>query len=411
MTSLILKNCNIVDANFTEPREGKDVLIENEWIKEINDSSIQSDNAQVIDLKGMTLIPGLIDAHCHIILSDLNISNTDSLPSTLVSAKASKLMKEMLFRGFTSIRDAAGADWGLKAAQEQGLIEGPKLWIAGRSLSQTGGHGDFRKKTQSYPEPCGCSSGAALTSRIADGLSEVRHAARDELRLGANQIKAMVSGGVASPNDPIWNIQYSSDELTAIVEEANHWNTYVMAHAYSPDAINHALKCGVRTIEHANLIDQENAELASKLNAFIVPTLITYFAMERNGKDLGLPSVSIEKLNEVLVYGLNSLEICKKAAVKIGFGSDLLGPLHDQQLKEFQVRSEVLNSFEIFESATKTNAEILGMNGKLGEISEGAYADMLVLEGNPLVDVKILLENSFKMIVQNGRIIKNEFIN
>ena len=411
MTSLILKNCTIVDTNFHEPREGKDVLIENEWIKEINDSAIHSDDAQVIDLKGMTLIPGLIDAHCHIILSDLNISNSDSLPSTLVSAKASKLMREMLFRGFTSIRDAAGADWGLKTAQEQGLIEGPKLWIAGRSLSQTGGHGDFRKKTQSYPEPCGCSSGAALTSRIADGLSEVRHAARDELRLGANQIKAMVSGGVASPNDPIWNIQYSSDELTAIVEEAKHWNTYVMAHAYSPDAINHALKCGVRTIEHANLIDQETAELASKLNAFIVPTLITYFAMERNGKDLGLPSVSIEKLNEVLVYGLNSLEVCKNAGVKLGFGSDLLGPLHDQQLKEFQVRSEVLNSFEIFESATKTNAEILGMNGKLGEISEGAYADMLVLEGNPLDGVNILQENSFKMIVQNGRIIKNEFVN
>ena len=160
----------------------------------------------------------------------------------------------------------------------------------------------------------------------------------------------------------------------------------------------------------AQEIDQETAELASKLNAFIVPTLITYYAMERKGKDLGLPSVSIEKLNEVLVYGLNSLEICKKAAVKIGFGSDLLGPLHDQQLKEFQVRSEVLNSFEIFESATKTNAEILVMNGKLGEISEGAYADMLVLEGNPLDDVKILQEKSFKMIVQNGRIIKNEFI-
>ncbi len=372
MNSLILKNCTISDANHPEPREGKHILIENEWIKEIEDQPIKSNSADSIDLKGKTVIPGLIDAHCHIILSDLNISNTDSIPPTLATAMSTKLMREMLFRGFTSIRDAAGADWGLKSAQEQGFILGPKLWIAGRSLSQTGGHGDFRKRTQAYPEPCGCSSGAALTSRIADGLSEVRHAARDELRLGANQIKAMVSGGVASPHDPIWNIQYSSEELKAIVEEAHHWNTYVMAHAYSPEAISHALNCGVRTIEHANLIDAETARLAVEKEAYI-----------------------------------KSLEICKSSGVKIGFGTDLLGPLHYQQLNEFEVRSEALNAFEIFESATKTNAEILGMKGKLGEVSTGAYADLLVLEGNPLENIGTLKENSFEMIIQNGKVIKN----
>ena len=407
MNSLILKNCIIADANHPEPREGKHILIENEWIKEIEDQPIKSNGADSIDLKGKTVIPGLIDAHCHIILSDLNISNIDSIPPTLATAMSTKLMREMLFRGFTSIRDAAGADWGLKSAQEQGFILGPKLWIAGRSLSQTGGHGDFRKRTQAYPEPCGCSSGAALTSRIADGLSEVRHAARDELRLGANQIKAMVSGGVASPHDPIWNIQYSSEELKAIVEEAHHWNTYVMAHAYSPEAISHALNCGVRTIEHANLIDAETARLAVEKEAYIVPTLITYFAMEKKGKELGLPPVSLEKLKEVLEFGIKSLEICKSSGVKIGFGTDLLGPLHYQQLNEFEVRSEALNAFEIFESATKTNAEILGMKGKLGEVSTGAYADLLVLEGNPLENIGTLKENSFEMIIQNGKVIKN----
>ncbi|MAH64338.1 MAG: hypothetical protein CMN54_13015 [SAR324 cluster bacterium] len=187
MNLTILENCTLVDANSHEPRPDTSILIEGNRISEVSDQPTQMGDAQRIDLKGKTLMPGLIDAHCHVILSDLNIRNVDSIPQTLVSAKAGKLMGEMLDRGFTSVRDAAGANWGIQAAQEQGLIRGPRIWIAGRALSQTGGHGDFRRRTQSHPEPCGCSSGAALTSRLADGISAVRQAAREELRQGANQ--------------------------------------------------------------------------------------------------------------------------------------------------------------------------------------------------------------------------------
>ena len=207
----------------------------------------------------------------------------------------------------------------------------------------------------------------------------------------------MVSGGVASPYDPIANVQYSEEELRAIVEEAEHWKTYVMAHAYTAEAITHALNCGVRTIEHANLIDLKTARLATSKGAYIVPTLITYFAMEENGKDLGLPEVSIHKLQNVLEYGLRSLEVCKEAGTKVGFGTDLLGPLHSEQRREFKVRSEVLSSFEILESATKTTAAILGMAGELGEIIPGALADLLVLEGNPLDDVNLLAEARWRL--------------
>ena len=408
MNLMILENCTLVDANSHEPRPDTTILIEGNRIREVSDQPIQMSDAQRIDLKGKTLMPGLIDAHCHVILSDLNIRNVDSIPQTLVTAMAGKLMGEMLDRGFTTVRDAAGADWGIQAAQEQGLIRGPRIWIAGRALSQTGGHGDFRRRTQAHPEPCGCSSGAALTSRLADGISAVRQAAREELRQGANQIKAMVSGGVASPYDPIANVQYSEEELRAIVEEAEHWKTYVMAHAYTAEAITHALNCGVRTIEHANLIDLKTAHLATSKGAYIVPTLITYFAMEENGKDLGLPEVSILKLQNVLEYGLRSLEVCKEAGTKVGFGTDLLGPLHSEQRREFKVRSEVLSSFEILESATKTNADILGMAGELGEVIPGALADLLVLEGNPLEDINLLTDARWQLIIQDGHIQRNE---
>ncbi len=177
----------------------------------------------------------------------------------------------------------------------------------------------------------------------------------------------MVSGGVASPYDPIANVQYSEEELRAIVEEAEHWKTYVMAHAYTAEAITHALNCGVRTIEHANLIDLKTAHLATSKGAYIVPTLITYFAMEENGKDLGLPEVSILKLQNVLEYGLRSLEVCRsrhQSRVWYGF----TGPLHSEQRKKIQSTLRGFISLEILESATKTNADILGMAGELGEV-------------------------------------------
>src|SRR5439155_3930070 len=217
---------------------------------------------------------------------------------------------------------------------------------------------------------------------------------RDELRKGAAQIKIVASGGVASPYDPIWNLQFSEEEVRAIVEEARAWHTYVMAHAYSPEAIRRSIDFGVRSIEHANLIDRATAEHVADADAFVVPTLVTYDALHRHGRELCFPEVSMAKLGEVREAGLQSLQILQKAGVKIGFGTDLLGPMHRYQSREFVIRAEAMAPFDIIRSATTINADLLNRSGELGVISPGARADLITNVGDPLADIAMLVVQS-----------------
>jgi imidazolonepropionase-like amidohydrolase len=274
-------------------------------------------------------------------------------------------------------------------------------------LSQTGGHGDFR----SYEQPliCPCCQGGTALARIADGVTEVRRAARDELRKGASQIKIMASGGVASPSDPIWNLQYTDEEIAAAVWEARAWNTYVMAHAYTAEAIRRCLEQGVRSIEHGNLIDRETAALAKARGAFVVPTLVTYEALAEFGAKLGLPPASVAKIEDVRTAGLVALEHLKEAGVDVGFGSDLLGEMHAQQSREFLIRAEVFSPFEILVSATSGNARLLNRGGVLGEITPGAEADLIVVDGNPIEDLHVLTGQGegIPLIMRGGEIVKN----
>ena len=208
--------------------------------------------------------------------------------------------------------------------------------------------------------------------------------------MGADQIKIMASGGVASPTDPVGAWGYSEDEIRAIVAEARARQTYVLAHAYTAEAISRAVRCGVRTIEHGNLVDAEAARLMAGQGAYVVPTLITYEALANEGADLGLPADSVAKA-QVRNAGLHSLEIYRDAGVPMGFGTDLLGPSHRLQSEEFRLRAEVLGAPAVIASATQVGARVLGMEGKLGVIAPGACADMLVVDGNPLRDVSCLL--------------------
>ena len=408
MTSIVFRNCRLVDATAPEAREGFDVLIEDDRIREVSDKPIKTTEATEIDVAGRVLMPGLIDCHVHVTLSELNIFTLDAEPLTHMTAQAAGIMKGMLDRGFTTVRDAAGADWGLAQAVESGLFAGPRLFISGRALSQTGGHGDFRRRTQSF-EPCACGNTLTNLTRVADGVSEVRRAARDELRKGANQIKVMVSGGVLSPNDPVDNKQYSAEELTAIVEEAAAWHTYVLAHSYTPEAIVHAVECGVRSIEHGNLIDREAAAAMAEKDAFLVPTLAAYEATDRHGKELGLPEIAMEKLKIVLDRGLGAIEIAAEAGVRVGFGTDLLGATHHYQSLGLNIQAEAQNAHGVITAATATNAAILGREGELGVIAAGALADLLVVDGDPLQDLGLLDGQGAHLlaIVKGGQFHKN----
>jgi len=389
MTSIVFANGALLDGANPVRREDHHVLVEGDRIKEVSDRPIKSASAETIDLAGRTLMPGLIDAHVHAIAVDAALARLAEQPMTLVSLQAGKVLEGMLARGFTTVRDAGGADGGLAEAVAQGLVRGPRLFPSGQALSQTGGHGDLRPRTRSVVSCACCEYGAGL-ARIADGVDECRRAARDELRKGATQIKIMASGGVASPYDPIWNLQYSDEEMRAIVEEAHAWNTYVLAHAYTPEAIRRAIDNGVRSIEHANLIDPPTAARVAAADGFVVPTLITYDALHRFGRDLGITEANLAKLADVREAGLRSLEILQQAGVKIGYGTDLLGPMHQHQSREFVIRAEAMAPWEVIRSATIVNAELLNRSGELGVVAAGACADLIVVDGDPLVDISLL---------------------
>jgi imidazolonepropionase-like amidohydrolase len=408
VTSYVFSGGRFLDPRRDDLQDGIFVLIEDDMVKEVSNHPITSSSAIRIDLRGRTLMPGLIDAHIHVVLTEVNLRLLSDVPLTLLAAKGSVAMRSMLHRGFTTLRDTGGADYGMKAAVEQGLFEGPRLFIAGAPLSQTGGHADHRLRTQDRVF-CACCSGLAWTARVADGVPEVIKATRDELRKGADHIKVMVSGGVASQADPLESLQYRIDEIEAAVDEATRWGTYVCAHAYSAKAIERAVTAGVRTIEHGNLIDAPTAQLMAARGAYLVPTLVAYDALKRRGPDYGLSSYSLAKNELVLHAGLRSLEIARGAGVKIGFGSDLLGQLQNDHCNEFTIRREAMSAQEIIRSATLVNAEIVRQEGMIGELVPGAYADLLVVDGDPYRDISLFLGEgrNIAAIMLGGRFVKN----
>lgn len=408
---ILFRNGAILDSNAGILLDGYEVLVEGDRIKEVSDHPIRTTDAEVVDLKGNVLMPGLIDAHIHIYLSELDLTRLAGIPTSLAVAKAGPILRGMLARGFTSVRDNGGADWGIREAVISGVLEGPRLFIAGRALSQTGGHADFRSRTE---DSAGhhCCSALGLYAHVVDGVPAVLQAAREELRKGADHIKIMISGGVSSPSDPLESLQFTEDEIKAAVVSAGNWGKYVAAHAYAASAIRRGVECGVRSIEHGNLIDEPTTKLVAQKAAFVVPTLVTYDAMARRGRELGLSESTLQKNKKVLDCGLRSLEILRAAGVQVGFGTDLLGALQIEQSREFLLRSEVQSPAEILRSATATNARLLGKQDEIGAIKPGALADMVVVQGNPLENLELLQNQgaSMPIIVKGGQFSKRESI-
>jgi imidazolonepropionase-like amidohydrolase len=412
MPDTLFTNLRLLEPHDGSLRSGLKVLVRDNVIQEVSAGAIGVSGVDELDLGGRVLMPGMIDCHVHIAATHVSygLHANNYIPSSLITALALKNLNAMAMRGFTSVRDAGGADLGHRVAMEKGLFPGPRLFISGRAISQTGGHGDFRERVDSC-EPCACSCAHVFNGigRIADGVAEVQRAARDEIRLGADQIKVMASGGVASAADPIHFLQYSVAELEALVDEARRAHTYVMAHAYTAAAIRRAVEAGVRTIEHGNLIDPDTSALMAKRGAYLVPTLVTFDALAKHGKGLGFPEESLAKLNDVVAVGTQSLKTARDAGVKMAIGTDLLGELQQYQSEEFRIRSEVLSPVEIIRSATLIGAEVLQMEGKLGVITPGALADVIVVDGNPLEDIALLFGQGehFSAVMRDGRFLKN----
>jgi imidazolonepropionase-like amidohydrolase len=404
VTSLLVRDARVLDVQAGTYLEDHDVLAVEGRVAEVGRGVAAPEDAAVLKADGATVVPGLVDAHVHVTAATADLSALPTWAPSYVAAQSSQIMRGMLERGFTTVRDAGGADWGLARAQAEGLISGPRLLFCGKALSQTGGHGDGRSPGQSAADDSACCAGLG---RVADGVDAVRAAARDELRKGADHIKVMASGGVASPTDRIDSTQYSDAELRAVVEEADAANRPVAAHAYTARAIIKALRAGVRSIEHGNLLDDECISLLVEQRAYLVPTLVTYWALQQEGMQHGLPRGSWEKVEAVLDAGLSALERASQSGVRIAYGSDLLGGMHPYQAHEFRIRAQVQSALDVLRSATTTAADLLGLAGQVGVVAPGAHADLLLIDGDPLADIGILAEphKNLRTVVQAGRVV------
>ena len=398
-------NARIFDGVRSEYVDESVVVVEGDRIVAVDRTPGASISGNVLDIAGKTLMPGLIDAHCHVLGASLKVTDVETQPLTYVAGYASKMLGHALDCGFTTVRDVGGGDAGIARAVAEGLIRGPRVFFAGRALSMTGGHGDFRDPFSGIGA-CGCSADGRV-ALVVDGEDAVRAAAREELRRGAHCIKIMLSGGVLSPADPIWMDQFTDREVIAAVEEAARRRKYVAAHCHPPSSIVRAAKLGVRTIEHATLIDESSAAAVKSAGAYVVPTSVIVRALLDDAKAGSLPSWMSEKLAEVSDQSLHGLEIMDRMALKIGFGTDLLGHLHTHQTREFTIRREVQSAASILRSATSVNAEIL-MEPHLGKIQPGCCANILIVDGDPIEDIGVLAQDgrSLSAIMKAGEFVK-----
>ena len=378
-----------------------DVVISDGVVTEVGTEVTTPRSATTIDATGLFVSPGLIDAHVHVTAGTADLAAQAEFSPFYVAAQTQGILRGMLERGFTSVRDVGGADHGVAAAVADGLWAGPTVFFGGKALSPSGGHADLRSAGRQVVDNHVCCPNIGT---LCDGVDEVRRAARNQLRTGADHVKIMLSGGVASPTDRVDSLQFSVDEIEAVVEEASNANRYVTGHAYTARAVNRGLQLGLRCIEHGNLIDASSVELFREHDAFLVPTLVTYDYLSKEGAEAGLPEASQAKVGDVLEAGLHALDLATRGGVRIALGTDLLGAMHRHQSQEFAIRAQVQQPQDILRSATFVGADLLGRPGTLGTVAEGATADLALWRSNPLEDAQVLADpaTQLRMVLQGG---------
>ena len=410
MSDILFKNANLVLDGRASLETGFDVLVRGNRIDTVSPNPFEPAAAKVIDVSGKTLMPGLIDAHAHVTGLSLSPRNISYSPSEITLASVNYL-KSSLMDGFTSIREAGGADHAIARLLADGTIVGPRLFYSGQALTQTGGGADFRTPGELI-DPCGHVSPFSVMSVIADGVDEVRKAAREELRKGAAQIKLFASGGVVFPSEAHSTLyEYSEPELAAIVEEAKARGTYVMAHVYTDDGIRRCLRAGVRSIEHGNFASEETIAMIAEYGAYLDPTFISLVQRIESAGENNLSQSIVDNLERTVARGKQVYRWARQYGVPIAFGTDLWGPeAQKSQLREFEVRMKLDTASNIIGSATVTNAALMMQEGRLGAIAAGAYADLLVVDGDPLTDLRVMLdpEQNLKLIMKDGIIYKDE---
>ncbi|KAK5115796.1 hypothetical protein LTR85_009390 [Meristemomyces frigidus] len=403
-------NAKVVDPASGTVQSGSTVRIRSGKIESITTKSsrIREDGETIVDLDGKYLTPGLIDSHVH-------VSGTPGESDPGKMLKPEEIMttfripyvcRDMLSRGFTTVRDCGGAPAALKTAIEEWLVPGPRLLRAGHALTQNGGHGDFREPHESQDPECPSCGHFVGLARTVDGVPEAIHKTRDELRQGSDFIKVMGSGGMLGTDRmTMENTQFTPEEMRAITATAAAGGTYTTVHAYSPESIQQAVKNGAHGIEHGNLLDRETAKLMAENKVFLTPTLITFaMSAEGPGSEM-LPTMKRDVYRHSLTAGLEAIKIATEEGVEICFGTDLLGAVGVFQSREFALRAQVQTPLEVLRSATVTPAKMMGLEG-VGQIREGFVADLLILNSNPLIDISVLArpESEVLGVIKEGRL-------
>jgi imidazolonepropionase-like amidohydrolase len=394
----------LFDGTGSPPVKKATVLVEGEKILDVGRGIDIPGDAEIVEASGKTVMPGLVDAHVHLCINgDPNILSLIQYSPGLIQLMAAHNALKTLEGGYTTVRDM-GAPMGfaisLKQAIERGIARGPRIVTSGMVISQTGGHADFYL-------PSGVRFGNM--SRIADGPHETRKAAREQLREGADWLKICSSGGVMSPADPVDTRQFTLDEIEAVVDEAAAVGRSVASHAHGTTGIKNAVRAGVRSIEHGTMMDEEAVSLMAEKEVFHVPTLIASRNIVEYGRKAGIPEYAVAKAEEIAQYPPKSMMLSHRAGVKVAVGTDAGTPFnrHGSNAKELELMVEAgFTTSEALVAATKVGAEAVGYGGLTGTVERGKWADIILVDGDPLRDIKVLQDKSKITLVMKGGVIE-----
>ncbi|HWC39659.1 MAG TPA: amidohydrolase family protein [Acidimicrobiales bacterium] len=409
MASLVLRGAGLIDGTGAGRIGEAVVALENDRIAQVGG---RPPGGPELDVAGLTVLPGLIDAHAHVTLVDLSDLSGRRTPVAVTAARIFHVCDVALDAGFTTVRDAGGADGGLATAIATGLVRGPRILPSGPILCQSGGHGDLRDPFDGDPlDHHGRDDGLpglVQASMRIDGADGARIAAREVFRRGATQLKVAVSGGVVSTTDRIEDTQLTIEELAAVVAEAEARGTYVLAHAHNVGGIRNGLVAGVRSFEHASLLDEETAQAIAAAGAYVVPTLAVLHLMEQQWQEWGLPEAVLPRLAGLEEAMGRSVKLAAAAGVPLGSGSDLLGPEQRHRGMELTLKSRLVGPMDALISATRTNAELLGREDDIGTVTEGKLADLVAFDGDPVQDPELFDQpERVVLVVQGGKVVKD----